>query len=41
MVRHKTTGAMQNGCLDAITAACAEVILAFKTLLDPYRPERN
>jgi len=41
MVRHKTTGATQNGCLDAIAAACAEVALAFKALFDPYRPERH
>jgi len=41
MVRHKMTGAMQGRCLDAIAAACAEFVIAFKTLLDPYRPERH
>jgi hypothetical protein len=41
MVRHKTTGATQDRCLDAIAAACAELVLAFKALFDPYRPERH
>lgn len=41
MVRHKTTGATQDNCLDAIAAACAEFVLTFKALFDPYRPERH
>jgi len=32
---------MQNGCLDAIAAACAEVVLAYRALFEPYRPERH
>jgi hypothetical protein len=41
MVRHKTTGATLDSCLDAIAAACTEVVLAFKAVFDPYRPERH
>ena len=41
MARHKTTGAIQDGCLDAIAAACMEFVVAFKALFDPYRPERH
>jgi hypothetical protein len=41
MVRHKTTGATQDSCLDAIAAACTEVVLVFKAVFDPYRPERH
>jgi hypothetical protein len=32
---------MPNGCPDAIAAACANFVLAFKTMFDPYRPERH
>jgi hypothetical protein len=35
------TSATQNSCLVAIAAASADFILAFKTLFDPYRPERH
>jgi hypothetical protein len=41
MVRQNKTGATQDSCLDAIVAACAGFVLAFKTLYDPYRPERH
>jgi hypothetical protein len=41
MVRHKMTGATQDSCLDTIAAACTEVVLAFKAVFDPYRPERH
>jgi hypothetical protein len=33
--------ATQDSCLDAIAAASAEFVLAFKALFDPYRPERH
>ena len=35
------TGTTWGGCLDAIAIACADAVLAFKTLFDPYRPERH
>jgi hypothetical protein len=41
MTRQSDTDATQNGRLDTIAAACADFILAFKTLFDPYRPERH
>ena len=41
MARHKTTDATQDSCLDAIAAACAEVVLAYRALFEPYRPERH
>jgi len=41
MVRHKMPGATQNGCLDALAAACAEFVRAFKAVFDSYRPERH
>ena len=33
--------ATQDSCLDAIAAASAEFVLAFKALFDTYRPERH
>ena len=41
MARQSKTGATQDSCRDAIAAACADFVLAFRTLFDPYRPERH
>jgi hypothetical protein len=41
MARQSKTDARQDSCLDAVAAACAEFVLAFKALFDPYRPERH
>jgi hypothetical protein len=41
MARQSDTDTTQNGCLDTIAAACADFVLAFKALFDPYRPERH
>jgi hypothetical protein len=40
MGRQSRAEARQNGCLAAIAAACADSVLAFETMFDPYRPER-
>jgi hypothetical protein len=41
MARLNRRSVTQDSCLDAIAAACAEFVLAFKALFDPYRPERH
>jgi hypothetical protein len=41
MARQNNKHATQNRCRDAIAAACADFVLAFRTLFDPYRPERH
>jgi hypothetical protein len=41
MARQSNTGATQDSCRDAIAAACADFVLTFKTLFDPYRPEQH
>ena len=41
MARLNRRSATQDSCLDAIAAACAEFVLAFKAYFDPYRPERH
>jgi hypothetical protein len=41
MARLNRRSVTQDSCLDAIAAACAEFVLAFKAVFDPYRPERH
>ena len=41
MARQSGTSTTLNGCRGAIALACADFVLAFKTLFDPYRPERH
>jgi hypothetical protein len=41
MARLNKRSVTQDSCRDAIAAACAEFVLAFKALFDPYRPERH
>ena len=41
MARQNKIDAGQDSCLAAIAAACADFVLAFKALFDPYRPERH
>jgi hypothetical protein len=41
MARLRKKSAAQDSCLDAIAAACTELVLAFNALFDPYRPERH
>jgi hypothetical protein len=41
MARQSKTDARQDGGLAAVAAACADFVLAFKALFDPYRPERH
>ena len=41
MARRSKRSTAQDNCLHAISAACAEFVLAFKALFDPYRPERH
>jgi hypothetical protein len=38
MARQSKADARQNGCLDAIGAACDDFVLAFNTLFDPTGP---
>jgi len=41
MERPSKTDATQDGCLDAIAAACVDFVLACCSLFDPYRPEQH
>jgi hypothetical protein len=41
MTKLSKRGAAQPSVLDAIALARADFVLAFKTLFDPYRPERH
>jgi len=41
MARQSRTSPTLNGRRGAIALACADFVLAFKTLFDPYRPERH
>jgi hypothetical protein len=41
MARSNGRSVTQDSCLDAIAAACAEFVLAFKAVFDPYQPERH
>lgn len=41
MARLSMRNAVQDSSLDAIAAACTELVVACKALFDPYRPERH
>ena len=41
MARQGETSATLSSRRGAIALACADFVLAFKTLFDPYRPERH